>query len=145
MTISSIHPFKQIPDGNSKPVFLNVYGAPESIPRNEFRQLCSLAGRYDNTLPPWFLAPIDSLKIPAQVRYTFFFKDPYRTKFGTFTDFHFCHPHEFNRLFFITECLYTAHILVNYKGSYFCAPFRMCYYKLLDLINNTSFQIKITF
>jgi hypothetical protein len=27
--------------------------------------LCSLAGRYDNPLPPRFLAPIDSLKIPA--------------------------------------------------------------------------------
>jgi hypothetical protein len=28
--------------------------------------LCNLAGRYDNPLPPQFLAPIDSLKIPAQ-------------------------------------------------------------------------------
>ncbi len=27
--------------------------------------LCSLAGRYDNTIPPRFLAPRDSLKIPA--------------------------------------------------------------------------------
>ncbi len=27
--------------------------------------LCSLAGRYDNPIPPQFLAPIDSLKIPA--------------------------------------------------------------------------------
>jgi hypothetical protein len=45
-------------------VFLNVYGTPESIPRNEFRQPCSLAGRYDNPLPPRFLAPLDSLKIP---------------------------------------------------------------------------------
>ena len=27
--------------------------------------LCSLAGRYDNPIPPRFLAPIDSLKIPA--------------------------------------------------------------------------------
>jgi hypothetical protein len=25
----------------------------------------SLAGRYDNTIPPRFLAPIDCLKIPA--------------------------------------------------------------------------------
>ncbi len=25
-------------DGCTEPVFLNVYGAPESIPRNEFRQ-----------------------------------------------------------------------------------------------------------
>jgi hypothetical protein len=28
--------------------------------------LCSLAGRYDNPLPLRFLAPIASLKIPAQ-------------------------------------------------------------------------------
>jgi hypothetical protein len=28
--------------------------------------LCSLTGRYDNPIPPWFLAPIDCLKIPAQ-------------------------------------------------------------------------------
>jgi len=27
---------------------------------------CSLAGRYDNPIPPRCLAPIDSLKIPAQ-------------------------------------------------------------------------------
>jgi hypothetical protein len=27
---------------------------------------CSLAGRYDNTIPARFLAPIDFLKIPAQ-------------------------------------------------------------------------------
>ncbi len=29
--------------------------------------LCSLAGRYDNPIPPRFLAPIDCLKIPALV------------------------------------------------------------------------------
>jgi hypothetical protein len=47
-------------------VFLNVYGAQESIPRNEFHQpMCSLAGRYDNHIPTRFLAPIDCLKIPA--------------------------------------------------------------------------------
>jgi hypothetical protein len=28
--------------------------------------LCSLAGLYDNRIPPRFLAPIDFLKIPAQ-------------------------------------------------------------------------------
>jgi hypothetical protein len=38
--------------------------------RNRFQgmnssSLCSLAGRYDNPLPPRFLAPIDSLKIQA--------------------------------------------------------------------------------
>jgi hypothetical protein len=27
--------------------------------------LSSLAGRYDNSIPPRFLAPVDSLKIPA--------------------------------------------------------------------------------
>ncbi len=26
-----------------------------------------MAGRYDNPIPPRFLAPLDSLKIPAQV------------------------------------------------------------------------------
>ncbi len=40
-------------------------------PRNRFQgmnsaSLCILAGRYDNPLPPRFLAPIYSLKIPAQ-------------------------------------------------------------------------------
>jgi hypothetical protein len=39
-------------------------------PRNRFQgmnsaTLCSLAGRYDNPIPPRCLAPIDSLKIPA--------------------------------------------------------------------------------
>ncbi len=39
-------------------------------PRNRFQgmnsaSLCSLAGWYDNPIPPRFLAPIDSLKIPA--------------------------------------------------------------------------------
>jgi hypothetical protein len=38
------------------------------IPRNQSRQgLCSLAGRYDNPIPTRLLAPIDSLKIPAQI------------------------------------------------------------------------------
>jgi hypothetical protein len=51
--------------GEPEPVFLNVYGAQESIPRNEFRQPCSLEGRYDNPIPTRFLVPIDCLKIPA--------------------------------------------------------------------------------
>jgi hypothetical protein len=50
---------------HTEPVYLNVYGAQESIPRK-----CSLAGRYDNPIPPWFLAPVDSLKIPAQKNIT---------------------------------------------------------------------------
>ncbi len=43
-----------------EPVFLNVYGAQESIPRNEFRQP-KLAGRYDYPIPLRILGPIDSL------------------------------------------------------------------------------------
>jgi hypothetical protein len=57
-------------------VFLNVYGAPESIPRNEFRQpyVAWRAGRYGYPLPSRFRAPIDSLKIPAQyLLYLYFF------------------------------------------------------------------------
>jgi hypothetical protein len=43
-------------------------------PRNRFQgmnsaSLCSLAGRYDNPIPPRFIAPIDSSKIPAQIIY----------------------------------------------------------------------------
>jgi hypothetical protein len=39
-------------------------------PKNRFQgihsaSLCSLAGRYDNPIPTWFLAPTDCLKIPA--------------------------------------------------------------------------------
>ncbi len=51
------------------PVFLNVYGAPELIPRMNSASLCILAGRYDNPIPPRFLAPIDFLKIPALATY----------------------------------------------------------------------------
>ncbi len=40
----------------------NVAWAQESIPRNQF---CSLAGRYDNPIPTWFLSTTDCLKIPA--------------------------------------------------------------------------------
>jgi hypothetical protein len=41
-------------------------------PRHRFQgmnsaSLCSLAGRYDNPIPPRFLAPLDFLKIPALV------------------------------------------------------------------------------
>jgi hypothetical protein len=50
----------------AEPVFLNVYGAPESIQGMNSASLFSLAGRYDNPLPPRFLAPIASLKIPAR-------------------------------------------------------------------------------
>ncbi len=40
-------------------------------PRNRFQgidsaSLCSLAARYENPIPTWFLAPIDCSKIPAQ-------------------------------------------------------------------------------
>ncbi len=43
-------------------------------PKNRFQgtnspRLCSLAGRYDNPIPTRFLAPLDNLKIPAQVSF----------------------------------------------------------------------------
>jgi hypothetical protein len=52
----------------TEPVLLNVYGASELIPRNEFRQTMYsiLAGRYENPIPPRCLATIDFLKIQAQ-------------------------------------------------------------------------------
>jgi hypothetical protein len=40
---------------SSEPVFLNVYGAQKSIPRNEFASLCSPAGWYNNHIPTQFL------------------------------------------------------------------------------------------
>jgi hypothetical protein len=52
-----------------EPVFLNVYGAQESIPRNEFRQPMYPGGLYDIPIRTRFLAPIDCLKIPAQQRW----------------------------------------------------------------------------
>jgi hypothetical protein len=48
-------------------IFKRLWSTQVSIPRNEF--LGSLAGWYNNTIPSWFLAPIDSLKIPAQGKY----------------------------------------------------------------------------
>ncbi len=39
----------QIPVIRAEPVFVSVYGAQESIPKNRFRQ-CSLAGLYDNRI-----------------------------------------------------------------------------------------------
>ncbi len=50
-----------ITEFQAEPVFLNVYGAQESISRNEFRQLMQPY----NPIPTWFLAPIDCFKIPA--------------------------------------------------------------------------------
>ncbi len=51
-----------------EPEFLKFYGAQESILRKEFRQpIGSLAGRYNNPIPPRYLALIDCLKIPAQL------------------------------------------------------------------------------
>ncbi len=48
----------------TEPVFLKVYRAQESIPRNEFRQ--SIEPGWPVPIPTRFLAPIDCLKIPAQ-------------------------------------------------------------------------------
>jgi hypothetical protein len=42
----------------------------ESIPRIGIYSvgLCSLAGRYDNPIPTWFLTPVGCSKIPALMR-----------------------------------------------------------------------------
>ncbi len=48
-----------------EPVFLKVYGAQESIPRNEFLQPMYDTILYDNPIPTRFPAPIYCLKIPA--------------------------------------------------------------------------------
>jgi hypothetical protein len=52
----------------SELVFLNVYRAQNRFQGMNSASLCSLAGRYNNPIPPRFLAPIDCLKIPAQVQ-----------------------------------------------------------------------------
>jgi hypothetical protein len=54
-----------IKDKRSEVVFLYFYGAQKSILWNRFGQPCSLAGRYENPIPSWVLAPIDCSKIPA--------------------------------------------------------------------------------
>ncbi len=46
----------------------SILGIDAQVSINVYKyglSLCSLAGRYDNPIPPRFLAPIDSLKIPA--------------------------------------------------------------------------------
>jgi hypothetical protein len=50
-----------------EPLFLNVYGTQESIPRTEFCQPMypGLAGRYDNPIPTRSLALTDCLKTPV--------------------------------------------------------------------------------
>ncbi len=50
---------------NPEPVFFNVYGAQESIPTKKLIPPAYVAWRASAN-PPRFLAPIDSLKIPAQ-------------------------------------------------------------------------------
>jgi hypothetical protein len=52
-----------------EPIFINVYGAQESIQGINSASLCSLAGRYDNPISTRCLALIDCLKIPAQSPY----------------------------------------------------------------------------
>jgi hypothetical protein len=47
-------------------VFFSFKGAQESIPRNQLRHVCIMAGRYDNPIPTGFLVPTDCSKIPAQ-------------------------------------------------------------------------------
>ncbi len=53
-------------------VYLSPYFSTFMEPGNRFQgknyaSLCSLPGRYDNPIPPRFLAPIDCLKTPALV------------------------------------------------------------------------------
>ncbi len=48
---------------DTEPVFFNVYGA--CGPSIDSKEWILLAGRYDNPVPPRFLAPIDFLIIPA--------------------------------------------------------------------------------
>ncbi len=55
------------PTAQSRGYFKNVYGVPELIQGMNFTSLCSSAGQYDNPIPPRFLAPIEFLKIPAQL------------------------------------------------------------------------------
>ncbi len=43
------------------------WGAHELIPRNRFRQLCRLAGRYDNPFPTQFLYPHRLFKTSSTV------------------------------------------------------------------------------
>ena len=45
-------------------------------PGIDFASLCSLAGRYDNPIPPRFLAPIECYEIPVQFFYTQVRADP---------------------------------------------------------------------
>jgi hypothetical protein len=47
--------------------FLTFMGPRKRFQGIDSASLCSLAGRYDNTIPTRFLAPIDYTKIPAQV------------------------------------------------------------------------------
>jgi hypothetical protein len=52
----------------SEPELLNFFMEPKNrFQRINYASLCSLAGRYDNPIPTRFPAPVDCLKIPAQL------------------------------------------------------------------------------
>jgi hypothetical protein len=55
------------PSHRASPIILSPYFQTFMEPMNRFRGMnsASLAGRYDNPIPTWFLASIDFLKIPA--------------------------------------------------------------------------------
>ncbi len=58
------------PSSRISPIVLSLYFQTFMEPRNRFQgmnssSLCSLAGRYDNPILTWFLAPIDFLKISS--------------------------------------------------------------------------------
>jgi hypothetical protein len=52
---------------NPEPEYLTFKEPKNRFQGTNFARPCSLAGRYDHLIPTRFLAPIDCLKIPAQV------------------------------------------------------------------------------
>jgi hypothetical protein len=67
-------------------------------PRNGFQgmnsaSVCSLAGRYDNPIPPRFLAPMDSLKIPAPFLSFLSLPETTSARIGLYTFLYMLPPH----------------------------------------------------
>jgi hypothetical protein len=55
----------EIADRDLSPNFYTFMKPRNRVQGMNSASLCSLAGRYNNPIPSWFLAPIDCLKIPA--------------------------------------------------------------------------------
>jgi hypothetical protein len=62
MEITNGQPFQ---NSSQSPYFYTFMEPRNRLLGMNSASLCSLAGRYDNPIPPQFLAPIDCLKIPA--------------------------------------------------------------------------------